>query len=1149
MREISQWLETLGLGQYAEVFSENEIDLLVLPELTEDDLKELHLPMGHRKKLLKAIATLSPPGEEAPPEVAPQTALPAHSVTLHLSPPTPSSRPAGAERRQLTVEFCDLVGSTPLSGQLDPEDLRSVVRAYQEAAAEVIYRYEGHIAQYLGDGLLIYCGYPQAHEDNAHRAIRIGLGIVEAIEHLNPSLEEQYGVRLAVRVGIHTGLVVVGEMGGGGRHENLATGETVNIASRLEGLAAANQVVISVDTRRLVGGAFDLEDLGTHAMQGVAEPMQIYGIRGERAVDSRFDAATVTGLTPLVGREEEVGLLMRRWEQAKAGKGQVVLLCGEPGIGKSRLIETVGEVVTQEPHIRLRYQCSPYHINSAFYPIITQLERAAQFTRNDTPDQKLTKLEGRLGQGSEQVTEVAALVAALLAIPSGDRYPPLTLTPQRQKERTIEMLVEQSVGLARHQPILLIFEDAHWSDPTSLEVLDLLIHRVAEVRMLVVITYRPEFEPSWGEVAHVTTHPLNRLTRRQVATLVAGGTGGKSLPDEVSDVIAAKTDGVPLFVEELTKMLLEAGFLRDTGEHYELMGPLPPLAIPATLQDALMARLDRLAPVKEVAQIGAALGREFSYELAAAVSPLPDPALQGALDQLVSAELLFQRGTPPAATYLFKHALVQDTAYASLLRSRRRQLHTQIAQVLETQFPETVEAQPELVARHYTEAELNESAIPYWQQAGQLAVARSVNVEAIKHLTTGLELLKTLPDTPERTQQELTLQSTLGPVFIGTKGWAAPETGEVYTRAQELCQQIGQAPQLFPALWGLYGYYGVRGEYQTARELAEQILDLAESQQNTGFLVQACFALGLILFILGELSAARKYLAQGSAVYDHQQHNSNAFLYGNHPGVSCLSFEALTLWHLGSPEQALTRSQEAVTLSQQTLHPFSVVFALDRAAAFHQFRREVQAVQERAEAGISLSNEQGFPLWVAAGTILRGWALAEQGHIDKGIAQIRHGLSGYRATGAEMFRPHFLALLAEAYGKGGRAEEGLNAVAEALDIAHETGERFYEAELYRLKGELLANDAWGTSLPHGAEAAGCFQHAIEVAQQQSAKSLELRASVSLARLWQQQGKITEARQRLAEIYGWFTEGFDTADLQEAQHLLDELSEEVRTPTT
>jgi predicted ATPase len=629
-------------------------------------------------------------------------------------------------------------------------------------------------------------------------------------------------------------------------------------------------------------------------------------------------------------------------------------------------------------------------------------------------------------------------------------------------------------------------------------------------------------------------------------------TGGKPLPAEVQHQIVSKTDGVPLFVEELTKMVLESGLLRETNGHYELTGPLPSLAIPATLHDSLMARLDRLATVKEVAQVGATLGREFSYEVLQAVSPVDAPSLQQALAKLVEAQVLYRRGAPPQSRYTFKHALIQDAAYQSLLKSKRQQYHQQIAHVLEGRFVEIIETQPELLAHHYTEAGLIAQAIPYWQRAGRTALERSANSEVIGHLTKALELLKTLPDTPERIQQELDLQITLGPALIVTKGWSAPEVEKAYTRARELCQQVGETSQLSLVLWGLWVFYHVRGEHQTARALGEQLLHLAQRMQDSALLVEAHFALGYTLYCLGEFASSQEHVEQNIALYTPQQHRSLAFLYGGtDPGMACLSQAAWTLWQLGYPDQALQRNRETLALAQELSHPHSLAFALGHAAVLHQFRCEAQAARERAEAVIALATEQGFPYFLAWGTILRGWALAEQGLGSEGIAQILQGLAAYWATGAELRGPHFFTLLAEAYGTVGQAEEGLIVLAEALALVDKTGERSWEAELYRLKGQLTLQKfkVSGSKFPVAApqpltfepQAEACFLKAIEIARQQQAKSLELRAVTSLARLWQQQGKKDEARQMLAEIYGWFTEGFDTKDLQEAKALLEELT--------
>jgi class 3 adenylate cyclase/predicted ATPase len=981
-------------------------------------------------------------------------------------------RPSDAERRQLTVLFCDLVDSTALASQLDPEDLREVIRAYQTTCAEVIQRFEGHIAQYLGDGLLVYFGYPQAHEDDAQRAGRAGLDMLTAMGTLNTHLEREKGVRLAVRLGIHTGPVVVGEIGGGGRREQLALGETPNIAARLQSLAAPNSVVIGERTRQLVGGAFDVAELGLHEFKGVPVPMRVYGIRGESAVESRFEAASAGGLTPLIGREEELGLLRQRWHQAQAGDGQVFLLAGEPGIGKSRLMQTFYERMAAEPHIQLRYQCSPYYSNSAFYPIIAQLERAARFARDEPPTQKLAKLENLLAQATERVTEVVPLIAALLSIPLGDHYLPLDLTPQRQKEKTIEALVDQLFGLARHQPVLLLFEDAHWSDPTSLDVLDSIVHRVQEARVLAVITYRPEFEAPWKAISHVTTLTLTRLSRQQGTTMVERITAGKALPREVLEQILAKTDGVPLFLEELTKTILESSLLRDAGDHYVLTGLLPPLAIPATLQDSLTARLDRLAPVKEVAQIGAAIGREFAYELLTAVAPMRDHDLADALHQLVAAGLLFRHGQPPEARYVFKHALVRDAAYESLLRSTRQQLHTRIATVLEEQFPGTAEAQPELVAHHFTAAGLHAQAVGYWHKAGQRATQRSAHLEAIAHLTKGLEALKTLPETPERAARELALQLALGAPLQATKGYAAPERQHAYARALELCQHIGETPQRFPVLFGLWQCYALGAQWQTARAVGEQLLSLAQRQHDSGLLIEAHRALAFTLLCLGEFASARVHAEQGIALYDPQEHHPHAFLYGQDPGMSCCIYAAWALWMLGYPERALARSHEARAIAQGQSHPFSVAWALDESARISQYCREVCITYEQADLVVALSTEHGFAFTLAIGTSLRGWALAVQAAGEEGVAQICQGSTALRATGTEAFRPYHLALLAEAQGKAGQAAAGLSILTEALTQVDNTEERYYEAELHRLQGELLLQTGANVQ-----QAEACFHQA------------------------------------------------------------------------
>jgi class 3 adenylate cyclase/predicted ATPase len=1048
-----------------------------------------------------------------------------------------SKVPPEAERRQLTVLFCDLVSSTQLAGRLDPEDLRAVVRAYQEAAAAVIQQYAGHIAQYLGDGLLVYFGYPTAHEDDARRAVHTSLGIVDAIATLNTRLMGQYAVQLAVRLGIHTGPVVVGVMGGGGRHEHLALGETPNIAARLEGLAPANAVVISAVTARLVRGTFALEDMGTHTLRGIAEPMTITRVRGLLARPSPDEEFVTPTVPELVGREEESGLLRRRWSQSQAGLGQVVFVSGEAGIGKSALVEGLRAQVRAEGLPRIAFRCSPYHTASALYPVITHLAHLWQFAPDDAPGDRLMKVEAGLRPIDWPLAEVVPLFAGLLAVPlPAERYAPLTGTSQHQKQQTLDMLVAWLAAQAERQSVLAVWEDLHWADPTTLELLGLVIEQAPTVPMLHVLTSRPTLSPPWPPRSHLTSLVLNRLERLQVEALIAQRVGGKALPSEVMQHIVTKTDGVPLYVEELTKMLLASPLLREEAGQHVLTGPLRTATIPDTLQDALTARLDQLAVAKEVAQLGAVLGREFTYDLVQAISHRDEDTLQVGLGQLVAAELLYQRGRPPRARYVFKHALIQDAAYASLLRSTRQEIHQRIAQVLEAQFPEMAATQPELLAHHLTEAGHAAQAVGYWQRAGERAVARSAHLEAISHLKTGLAVLQTLPETAERNQQELLLQVTLGPALMNTKGFAAREAEQAYARARVLCESASEAPQRFSVLRGLWQFYNGRGAYHTARELGEQCLQLAQQGHDTAHLLEAHHTLWTTHFLMGELPLARTHMEQGLVLHDPEQSRALAITYGHDPGVCCRGGAAVVLWLMGYPDQALRELHAAHALAQEVAHPPSLAFARMLTGIAYQLRRETDAAHEQAEALIALAMEQGFALFVAIGGILRGATRPALGRRGEQIGQIRQDLAAVRETGSAVWEPYFLGLLADAYAQDGQLEAGLATLDEAVAAAQGTGQRMVEAELYRLRASLIL--ATGALQ---AEAETWLQRALEVARRQEAKSLELRAAMSLSRLRHQQGKRKEARDLLAEVYTWFTEGFDTADLQEAKALLEELA--------
>ena len=783
MSDLRTWLAGIGLGQYADAFEANDVEMDLLNGVDDQMLKDIGVTSaGHRLRIRDAILKLAPTSD-----------VKANANSAVVAPEVAA---ASGERRQLTVMFCDLVGSTALSEKLDPEELRSLLHAYRTLCGDVIARYDGFVARYVGDGILTYFGWPTAHEEDAERAVRAALEIVHTVKRAS-STED-----LAVRIGIATGPVVVGETAGTGDQSKLAVGSTPNLAARLQGLAAADQIVIAASTRRLVGSAFELTDLGEHDLKGIAEPVHAWRVERALVTESRFDANRGgDALTPLVGRGEELDLLLRRWSQAKDGEGQVVLLSGEPGIGKSRILSALRQRLDAQGVQALRFQCSPYYVNSAFWPVIDNFERALKFARDETADAKLDKLEALVVTHYGRPLADVRFVAAILSIPCEERYGALPMTPQKHKDETLRTLVDITEAAARQQPSVLLFEDAHWADPTTLEVLDLLIDRVKTVPLLVVLTHRPEFQSRWSGQGHVGALNLSKLTRTQSAAMVSALAGGKALPAALLEQILTRTDGVPLFVEELTKSILELGELKEAGDHYEYSGSARAVTIPATLRDSLMARLDRFMPVKEIAQIGAAIGREFSYELIAAVAPMPQAQLDDALAQLSESGLAFRRGTPPDAVYTFKHALVQDAAYDSLLKSRRQELHAKIARVIEQRFPNIKTTEPEVLAHHLTEAGLTEAAIPLWQAAGELASKRMALTEAIAHLNQGLELVSALPQSSQRDASELGLRSRLGTAWMALKGWAAPEVWTSLHPALALAKSLERHDALAPIFW------------------------------------------------------------------------------------------------------------------------------------------------------------------------------------------------------------------------------------------------------------------------------------------------------------------------------------------------------------
>jgi class 3 adenylate cyclase/predicted ATPase len=1114
--DVGDWLRSLGLEQYEAAFRENAIDDAVIADLTEDHLREIGIPLGARIKLLKAIAALN----ERTETIAP-TGI-GRSVPLVEA----------AERRQVTVMFCDLVGSTALAASMDPEDLREVISAYQKCAAETVRRFDGFVARYMGDGVLVYFGYPQAHEDDAERAAHAGLELVAAVAKLG------IRVQLQTRVGIATGLVVVGDI----VQEHDIIGETPNLAARLQGIAEPNTVLIADATRRLLGSLFDLKDLGSYELKGIAASTRTWLVLRPSSVDSRFEALHATRLTTMVGRDEEMDLLLRRWSNAKTGEGQAVLLSGEAGIGKSRLTAALLERLANEPHTRLRYFCSPQHTDSAFHPIINQMARAAGLEHDDPTTAKLDKLDALLAQTSTSRQD-AALLAELLSLSNDGRYPALDLASQPRRQKTLDALSLQLEVLTRSSPVLMIFEDAHWADPTSLEVFSRAVNRIAMLRVLLIVTFRPEFEPPWVGGPYVTAVTLNRLPQREVGVMMDTVIGNKSLPANVRQDIIERTDGIPLFVEEMTKAVLEA---ESAGEARQVAAatPSPTLAVPATLHASLMARLDRLGSAKEVAQIGSAIGREFSHPILAAMVRKPESELGSALDRLIAAGLLFRQGLPPHATYLFKHALVQDAAYGTLLREPRRALHARIAEAIENQFPEIAESQPELLARHYTEAGMIENAAHLWGKSGQRSLERSALVEAAEQLTRALDQIETLPATPALRQQRIKLQVALITPLIPLKGQAAPETKAAAEKARVLIEQaeaMGQPPEdpllFFSVLYAFWVANFVAFSGDVIRSLAAQFLALAEKQGTTVPLMIGHRLMAISLAYAGDIADGRSHYDQALALYEPAKHRPLAMRFGQDAGVTVLCHRSYTLFCLGYPVAALSDVQNAVKDAREIGHATTLMHALAYASFIHIQCGNYPTANALVDELVALADEKGALLWKGIGMTHQGWLCARTGKAPDAVHMITSGLNTWRSTRATLWVPLYLSYLARTYGDIRNFEDAWRCIDEAIAAVETTKEKLWEVEIHRTAGEIASQ----SPEPDVAKAEAYFVRAIAVARTQQAKSWELRAAMSMARLWRDHSKCQQAHDLLAPVYGWFTEGFDTLDLKEAKALLSDLS--------
>ncbi len=1097
--------------------------LYVAPATVRSHLAAVYRKLGVRNKagLINLVAdSLSPE----------QTSV--HAVWTSPSPesercPAP---PAAGERRQLTVLVCDLAGFRDLSVRLDPEELHDLVAAYYETCRRAVGDPEGRSIRTMGTRLQVYFGYPSAREDDAERAVRAGLRLIDAVAALPPAA----GRPLSLSVGIATGLAVIDEHRPSG---SLAVGPACMLAEHRHMLGAPGSVLVASGTKQLLGEWFVYHDLGVQKLDAFADSTPAYRVVGPQARQTRFDALHPRPLTPLIGRQEELEILGRRWARVQPHAGQAVLLCGEAGIGKSRIVQALQERIAGRPHACLYYQCSPHHGSSALSPAVALLERAAHFADDDSATTKLDKLEALLNCYGCAVAEIAPWLARLLSIPTAGRYSSAQPTPQQQKEQTLKALLDWLAGIAARQPLLLTVEDVHWSDPTTLELVGLLLERLPRLPLLLVLTFRPEFTAPWNGEAHITAMTLSRLSHDQTIDMVDRISGGKHLPDELRAQIADRADGVPLFVEELTRTILGSDLLRDQGDRHTLHESPSASVIPVTLQDSLAARLDRLGEAKEVAQMGAAIGREFGYELLLAVSGWAEPAIDVALQRLTDSGLAYRHGTDRAARYVFKHALIQDAAYQSLLKTRRRQLHARIAQLVEERWPQRAEVQPEWLAQHYAEAGLAERAVAYWVRAAQRAAACSANREVVEHCRNGLALLRRLPATAEHDRQRLELWFVLGIAHRALKGFNAAETRSAFLRAHALCRRTGDEAMLILVLRGIYNTCFVRGEHRKGRQVAERVLELARRATDGGHIGHACAALGSNLFYRGQLAEAREALEEAVADAAGGRHPVQA----HHVLIDIRTAATMNLswalWTLGYPDQSADTGRQALSAARESAQPFSLAAALTWVCSMHSCCRQVAVVEQLHRELSTVADKHRLAPWADCATFIEGQLLAANGQREAGWMRMDSALARLRDARARRAWSWMSAEAIELCLALDRIDQGLALLGEAFENVERNDERYWEAELYRLKGELLRARSNG----HEAPAEACFQRALAIARGQSAKSLELRAAMSLARLWRDTGERERALDLLAPIHDWFSEGLDSGDLRAAASLQRDLA--------
>ncbi len=1138
---VETWLKELGLEQYVEAFTTNDVDAETLASLTSEDLKEIGVnSVGHRRRLLDAITRLDQ-DDEKPDFVlnaraavrSPDTYTPQYLAARILQ----SQSVIEGERKQVTVLFADIKGSLELIEDSDPEQVHALLDSAIGAMMEAVHRYEGTVNKVLGDGIMALFGAPLAQEDHAVRACYAALAMQETIHRNAEEMRRSYGVELQIRVGLNSGEVVVRAIGNDLTMDYDAIGQTTHLAGRMEQLAIPGSIRLTSDTLRLVEGFVEVRSLGPVPVKGLKSPVEVFELTGATSTQTRFQAAVARGLTRFVGRQTELQALGRALARAGDGHGQIVAVVGEPGVGKSRLFYEFTHSHRTESWLVLLSGSVSYGKATPYLPVIDLLRSYFQVEERDEARRVREKVTGKLLTLDENLKPLLPALLSLLDASVEDAAWD-ALDPSQRRRRTLDAVKGLLLRESGEQPVVLVFEDLHWIDTETQAFLDSLVESLPTARLLLLVNYRPEYRHGWGSKTYYTQRRIDPLPAESAGELLAALLGENVGLAPLKQLLIERTGGNPFFLEECIRTLIETGALTGSPGDHQVVADIEQVEVPATVQGVLAARIDRLPMEdKQLLQTSAVIGKDVPYTLLQAIGDAPEDDLRRGLADLQAAEFLYETRLFPDLEYTFKHALTHEVAYGSLLQKRRRKLHRRIAEAIETVYGDRLAEQLERLAHHYTEAGLTEQAVGYWQRAGHRAIERSANTEAIAHLSKGLEMLDTLPETAERSQRELTLQITLGVPLQAIKGPASPEVERTYGRARELCRQVKNASELFPALWGLWRFHVARTNFRAARKLAEELLNLAQRQQDPALVLQAHHAQWGTLLDLGEFGAVLEHTKQGIALYGRQEHHTQAYLFGGHdPCVCAQGHAALTLWLLGYPDQGVERSLDALTLAEELSHPISMAHALSNALKFRLYRREVGAVQERVDTFLALSTEQNFVDYLALGTFMHGWAQAQNGQSEAGVAEMRQGIATTRAAGKGSEEANLLGALAETLGKTGAAEEGLRLLNEALAAGIDSGMTYWDAELHRLKGELLLSN----SAENSAEAEVSYNQAIVVASRQQAKSLELRAATSLARLWQGQGKHAEARELLEPVYDWFSEGFDTPDLIEANELLNAL---------